>query len=218
MEITDNTERIKHRLIDAIVPLILKNGLKATTMDYVASSLSMSKRTLYEVFDNKNDMLKEAIECIHQRHLSQTIRIFEKSGTVMEALYRILRATQASMREVSVEFFRDMDTYCKDLRSSYDQQAHGWNEGMMKVFRIGVEQGVFREKVNYPVMLRVFRIQMESLKRMEEFFPEDVSLPEVFDAIAIGFLRSIASQKGIMILEEIQDMDFPEEYPYFLTD
>lgn len=51
----------------------------------------------------------------------------------------------------------------------------------------------------------MFRIQMESLKRMEEFLPQDVTLNEAFDTISISFLRSIASQEGAKILERIKN-------------
>ena len=44
-------------------------------------------------------------------------------------------------------------------------------------------------------------IQMESLKRMEELFPPDITLLEVYDSICISFLRGISSPKGLEILD-----------------
>ncbi len=214
MEYTANNNHIKDNLIKAIAPIILKNGLKATTMDYVASSLSISKRTLYEVFENKSIMLKEALDYINKKHLLLFTDIFESSGTVMEALFRVLKSTQAALKFTSVEFYRDMDTYYKDLRQSYDKLADERFNSLMKVIETGIEQNVFRKDVNYRITLRMFEVQMELLKRMEEFLPGDVTLPEAFDSVSISFLRSIASTKGMGILDEIQKMDIPEINPY----
>ncbi len=75
---------------------------------------------------------------------------------------------------------------------------------MMYAINLGVEQGVFRQDVNYPITLRMMSIQMESLKRMEEFFPPDVKLQDALDTIIVGFLRSIASPKGMEILDDIR--------------
>lgn len=196
-----------NRLLEAIFPIITSKGLKATTMDNVAASLSMSKRTLYEIFGSKSEMLSAVIRYFHGRHQRLLERIFESSDSVMEAMYRVLLLNKKAMREFSVEFFRDMDSYYKELRDLYESESKGWNENLMTTIRLGVEQGVFREDVNYPITLRMMRIQMESLKRMEEFFPPDVRLQDALDTIIVGFLRSIASQKGMEILDEIRKRD-----------
>ncbi|MDE5807821.1 MAG: hypothetical protein K2H76_06855, partial [Muribaculaceae bacterium] len=65
----------------------------------------------------------------------------------------------------------------------------------------GIEQGVFRKDVNYPITLHLMRIQMESLKRMEEAFPPGITISDAFDYISTGFLRSIATPKGMEIID-----------------
>ena len=98
-----------------------------------------------------------------------------------------------------------MDSSYARLRPVYDNQSDTWQRNMLKAIDDGIKQGVFRSDVNYPILLRMFRIQMESLKRMEEFLPQDVTLNEAFDTISISFLRSIASQEGAKILERIKN-------------
>lgn len=89
--------------------------------------------------------------------------------------------------------------------------ADTWQTNMLKSIEEGLKQGVFRTDVNYPIILRMFRIQMESLKRMEEFLPSDVTLSEAFDTVSMSFLRSIASQKGTVILEKVRKEDLEEK-------
>ena len=48
----------------------------------------------------------------------------------------------------------------------------------------------------------MLRIQMESLKRMEEFLPSSVTISEAYDTIITSFLRSIASEYGAKVLDE----------------
>lgn len=204
MEQISISEESYNKLLEAIFPIITANGLKATTMDGVAASLSMSKRTLYEIFGSKSEMLSAVIHYFHERHKKVVERIFLTSNSVMEAIYRALLINKKAMREFSVEFFRDMDSYYKELRGLYESESNCWNEKMMYAINLGVEQGVFRQDVNYPITLRMMSIQMESLKRMEEFFPPDVKLQDALDTIIVGFLRSIASPKGMEILDDIR--------------
>ena len=73
-------------LLEAIMPIILRNGLKATTMDLVASSLSMSKRTLYEIFDSKQNMIEQVLGHVFKRSEEQYSRIFREEPDVMTAI------------------------------------------------------------------------------------------------------------------------------------
>lgn len=211
MEQTTPTFQTNDQLIESIFAIIKDKGLKATTMDYVAAKLSMSKRTLYEIFGSKTDMLRYVISTFQERHIKHIEKIFSQSETVMEAIYRTLVLNECLIKEVSVEFFHDMDSYYKELRKDYDSVTRKRNEDIESVITLGVKQGVFRSDANYRVTVKMLGIQMESLKRMEEFLPSDVTLTEALETIIIGFLRSIATPKGLEILEEIQKS--PAELP-----
>lgn len=198
-------------LLKAIFPIVLSNGMKGTTMDKVASTLSISKRTLYEIFDSKEEMLKAAIGYSHRHHICTLTRIFKESETVIEAFYNILDALLHVMGQASPDFFRDMDSAYSKLRPAYDDQSDIWQKNLLKVIEEGLRQDVFRSDVNYTILLRMLRIQMESLKRMEEFLPPDVTFSEAFHTVCISFLRSIASQKGMVILEEVRKKHLDKE-------
>lgn len=204
MEHNSTIRKADNSLLEAIFPIILKNGLKATTMDLVASSLSMSKRTLYETFENKEEMLKEVLGYFHSKHIDKIAKIFDESPTIMEAFYHILKTHQKVMGIASSSFFSDMDSAFAKLRKVYDMQSDVWFDNMLKAIRKGIEQEVFDPEVNYTVLLRMFRVQMESLKRMEEFLPADVTLIEAYDVVLFSFLRSIATTKGLQILDKIR--------------
>lgn len=190
-------------LVKAISEILVKKGFKATTMDLVANSLGMSKRTLYEMFDNKDEMLMSALNYLHDRHNEEMKEIFLASGNVMEALFNICEHHRKAINELSIEFFRDMDSRFKAHREKYVERDRMSNRGILKVFRLGIRQGVFRSDVNYSIQLRIFKVQMESLKRMEEVFSNEFTCDEVLRTISIGFLRSIASPKGMIVLDNL---------------
>ena len=52
---------LRERIILAAVELFTTNGIKSITMDEIAASLGISKRTLYEVFPDKETLLEECI-------------------------------------------------------------------------------------------------------------------------------------------------------------
>lgn len=201
MNRTDLSTHEYGRLIEAITPVITRKGLKATTMDHVAATLGISKRTLYEIFESKAQMIKEVLDHVHELQMDILRDIFGKSETVMEAMIGVFHTNRDIMRLISVEFLRDMDGYFKEMRSIYEKCEEDRHREMLRMFNLGVSQGVFRADVNYDIQSRIMKIQMESLKRMEELFPPDITLQEVYDAITVSFLRGIATPKGMEILE-----------------
>ena len=203
------TETAYKALIEAILSIIIKSGMKGTTMDKVATSLSMSKRTLYKIFGSKEDMLEAVIKYNHQLHMEALSNIVNSSETVIEIIYRILQHHHRSMHNVNVEFIRDMDTYYNKLRSVYEKEYLRLNRSLQNMIARGIEQGVLVPDINYPVVLKLLRIQIESLKRMEEFFPPDITLEEAYRTICISFVRSIATPKGLEIIQKYINSESP---------
>ena len=196
----------------AIFAIVIRKGPKATTMDYVAQRLGMSKRTLYEIFGSKDEMLSEVIVDNRTRHGAKIREIMEKTTNMMEAIANVFLFHIDLMRDINAKFFFDMDVRYHTLRDKYEESAH-FSKYMIEACRAGVRQGVFRPDVNYPVTIEMVRVQMESLKRMEEFFHAGISIGEALGTIGIGFLRSIASPKGMECLDRISPKFVSPHHP-----
>ena len=203
MQRSDLNEKDYRELLSRILPIILEKGLKSTTMDSVAASLSMSKRTLYEIFGSKSEMIKEVLAELDSRSREVFAKAFREADNVMEAFIEIFKYNRDFVGSINVDFYRDMDRLYKDRREEYDRARENRHAKMLEKFHLGVEQGMFRPDVDYAVHSRVMGLQMEALKRIEELFPPDISLQRVFDSIIVGFLRSIASEKGMKVLNQL---------------
>lgn len=204
MQRSDLKQEEYQNLLDRIVPIILKKGLKSATMDTVAAQLGMSKRTLYEIFGSKSEMLKEVLGAMEKKNHEFFTEAFRNSDNVMEAFIKVLEHNRDIMREVNVDFYRDMDRLYKERREDYDRARECRYGVMQQMFQLGVEQGMFRPDVDHYVQSRLMGLQMEALKRIEELFPPGITLQRVFDNIIIGFLRSIASEKGMRVLDNLR--------------
>ena len=197
-------------LLASILPILMERGPKHTTMDIVAQQLSMSKRTLYEIFDSKDEMLAAVLRFNHRVIAARNEYIQASSANMMEAMIRILLYHIESMRDLSPNFFRDMDKAYSKLRKVYDRNTHSdrrEEDKMHNALEIGIAQGVFLPSLNIKMSMAMLRLQLESLKRMEEYFPPEVTIADALRYIMIGFLRSIATTQGITVLESILNDD-----------
>lgn len=199
-----------NRLLESIKELMIEKGLKSLTMDSVAASLGMSKRTLYEIFESKQHMFQEVLAYQHELHIRSCMEIFKTSENTMEAMLQIFIRQRNLMAKVNPSFFRDMDHAFSDIKDVYENAEEERHRKFLEMFTLGVSDGVFRKDVNYTVTSKIFKIQMESLKRMEELFPQELTLLDVYDNIIIGLLRSVATPKGMEILDRLTATLFPK--------
>lgn len=66
-----NTE-LQQRIIKQATRMFLCNGIKSVTMDMIASQLGISKRTLYENFKEKNELL---LACLESQEMERRARL-----------------------------------------------------------------------------------------------------------------------------------------------
>lgn len=201
MDNTPTKSRDIGALIDAIYDILLKRGLSHTSMDLLASQLQISKRTLYEIFGSKDDMIRRIFEAKHRASRVHMEKIFRESDNAMVAMLRIVSYHQSVFGSANVAFFRDMEQRAKHLRPDYDHKSHDFEATFGKVYELGISQGVFRKTNDYALQMRLLSVQMESLKRMEEFFPPDITFAEACRVIIQSLLRSLATPKGLEILD-----------------
>lgn len=203
MNRSDISQEDYTRILDSVVETIREKGLKATTMDTVASKLGMSKRTLYELFDSKAQMVEETFDQMARRYAREHLRLYHESANVMEAILRISLHHAAVMEAVSPEFFFDMDRLYPEIRRKYEEKGEDRSKEVHKIFQLGQQQGMFRMDLDIRMQMIIFEIQMEAFKRSSQHLPDGITSPDVFRAITIGFLRSIATPAGMVVLEEL---------------
>lgn len=191
-------------LLEAIFEILKENGLTATTMDVVAKKLKMSKRTLYEIFESKTDMITRVFN--HNRDVMQQRfhKIMQEAPNVMVALMRIFAIHRDNISGTDIRFYRDLDELYPGFREQHQRNNDQYRQGTMELFKLGVEQGVFREDVNYDILSKIISCHSEALKRSQKLFPDGLSILEVYDTMTAGFLRSIASPKGYEMLNTIR--------------
>lgn len=183
------------------MPLLMTNGVKNLKMDSVAHHLGISKRTLYEIFSSKEELVLEIIKHLHNTHHRYIQDTIKKSQNAMEMLILALRCHIRIMADINASFLYDLDGDYPKIKKLFEFGVRKAYIQMLQTFELGVSQGVFVPTVDYRIVLRLFLIQMESLKRMEDNFPSDVTMSQTVNTIAECMLRSIATQKGLSILE-----------------
>ena len=190
---------LRERIILAAVELFTTNGIKSITMDEIAASLGISKRTLYEVFPDKETLLEE---CILKSQKDGDIfvkGVIETSSNVLEVLLRCYQWSIERFHATNKKFFEDIKKYPKVYAMMKDRSESD-SEKTMSFFKSGVEQGIFRSDVNFEIVNLLVREQFDVLLNTD--ICNEYPFIEVYESIMFTYIRGISTEKGARVLEE----------------
>ncbi len=195
---------LRERIVTTATEAFTSKGIKCITMDDIAAALGISKRTLYEVFADKESLLKE---CVMQKHIERECffqEIYEQSNHVLEVILAVFQKSIEVFHQTNKRFFEDIKKYPKVYAMMKDRSDSD-SEKTMSFFKLGVEQGIFRADVNFAIVNLLVREQFDLLLNTD--ICSEYSFIEVYESIMFTYIRGISTEKGARVLE-----DFISEY------
>ena len=202
---SDNTKRsasrteLKKRIVETAMQAFKAHGIKSITMDDIALSLGISKRTLYEVFANK-EMLLEACILKDRDDMNVFVReMLETSDHVLDVLLKLYLRSIERFHSTHKSFFEDLKKYPK-VYELFKNDKHHDSAETIRFFEEGVKQGIFRADINFAIVNLLVHEQIELL--LNSNICEKYSFLEVYESIMFTYLRGISTEKGAHELEK----------------
>lgn len=189
---------LKERIVKTAAKSFSAHGIKRITMDDIAVSLGISKRTLYEVFPDKETLLEECILKEHQRKDAFIQEVLVTSDNVLEVLLKCYLRSIERFHATNKKFFEDIKKYPRAYELMRRDNARN-SEDTINFFKEGVTQGIFRNDVNFAIVNLLVREQLDLL--MNTYLCDRYSFLEVYESIMFTFLRGISTEKGASELE-----------------
>ncbi len=194
-------ERIKQKAHE----LFMQYGLRTVSMDDIAQSLGISKKTIYQYFTDKEELIVVVVdESI--RHNQALCEADKKVST--NAIHEIFLAM-----DMVVEMFRTMNpTVIYDMQKyhpkAYQIFSNHKNHFLYNLTREnikrGIREGLYREGINLDIITR-YRIENMLLPFNPEFYNKvKSSLAEIEEEFITHYLFGLASAKGYKLIVKYQ--------------
>ena len=193
---------LKEKILKTSLNLMMRIGPQSVTMDMVARDCGISKRTLYETFPNKHNLICDVIEYNQQQANAKFTQIFEQSSNSFEALMGVYRVAREFIQKTSPVFLTDIKRLYPEAFDEYKAQELNQILSLAKIISKAKEEGLVLPGIKCKIAAYLFTNNMNNLHHMQDFpFPE-YSVTEVFDGAFLNFMRGMATTKGQEIIEE----------------
>lgn len=203
MQETKNISPYKKGLRDKIITTAMEafaqKGIRHVKMDDVAKELGISKRTLYEIFDKKEDLLYEGVKFYLGDRRTQMEVKAQECKNVMEIILRAYKLKVEEFRQTNPCFYTDLVKYPKVARY-LAQQNQQMLTNMTKFIERGIEEGYFRKEVNPELVARLFDALGKYV--MEQQLYCLYTIEDIFTNLVFVTIRGICTEKGIEVIKQ----------------
>lgn len=199
---TKNMSEYRQALADKILDAAMKEftvrGIRAVKMDDLAASLSISKRTLYEIYDNKEDLLVEGVKRYYEAMQENLRRYAAQCSDVMEILVYSFQLKAEEIKQTSPAFYAEIDKY-HELLAYFELKHSDHQAQLLKFLERGVDEGYFLRDLNYDFICHIIDEQNRFV--MEQQLYRRYSMETVFFNLMSMSLRGICTSKGLAKLD-----------------
>ncbi len=195
----DNAE-CTDRIVKEAAELFSVYGTKAVTMDTLAQHLGISKRTIYEKFRDKDELLATVLMCMFKKQKEKMEELFASEANVFVAFFKHGRMMKEYMSTVNPIFKSDLKRFHSEvimkLRSNYGSQF----DNTLIFIKKGIEQGVVRDDVNPDIVNRCIQGLTRITSDPELFPPEQYSHKQIMQDVFLNYIKGIATEEGLKVL------------------
>jgi TetR/AcrR family transcriptional regulator, cholesterol catabolism regulator len=183
--------------------LYMKYGIKSITMDDVARDLGVSKKTLYQYVDNKDELVGKFIDHEIEMRQKGICKCFRVGYNAIEELFEISLFMNKLMREQNPATEHDLKKYYPHhFQKITVARREGIYKYILQNLKKGISEGLYRDEMNEEIIARLYLSRTESLRLDDLYTKEEFTSKQIFTELLSYHIRGIATGKGIIVLEK----------------
>ncbi|MEO7991229.1 MAG: TetR/AcrR family transcriptional regulator [Chryseolinea sp.] len=187
----------KEKILNGAVGLFMKYGLRSISMDDIARHLSVSKKTLYQHFADKEDLITIVLSAHIEANRKQYEAITDNSANAIDELAQISQCLRKDMSETNPSLLFDLQKFHpKAWEVWLDHKNKYIRESVVRNIKQGIEEGYYRPEVNAEIIAAI-RIELISIGFDQNVFSQSIfNLTEVQSQIFDHFVYGLCTDKG----------------------
>ena len=199
-ETTAYRASLRERIIEKAMQDFSKHGIRAVKMDTLAKELGISKRTMYEIFEDKETLLFEGIKVYGERKREYMHSYAEEGHDVIDIIMEAYHMKVEEVRAVNPDFYLDLMKYPRLAQHMKEAQQKS-REGFLAFMKRGVDDGYFRPDVNYELVPHIFDALGQYI--LTNSLVQQYSVEELFSNCFLIALRGFCTDKGLHTIDKL---------------
>jgi AcrR family transcriptional regulator len=197
-------EKFKN-ILNTTITLFDNFGIRSVSMDDICYDMGISKKTLYQFVDSKEDLVRHLLEYksslvdeLFEEALDQNLNAIDTLLEFSKKLGKLLKDLKANP---AIEF--DLKKYYTEIYTAHCAKRNKKLIGyVIQNIKQGIKEGLYREKLDPELVANLYFKKMEDISDPDFFPGGKFSYKKIYKVMIENHIRGIANQKGIEYLEK----------------
>lgn len=187
-------KELKDRIITVAEELFTANGFKAVKMDDISGRLGISKRTLYEIYPNKEELIYETFKSSTEKDSEAFLEKIQVCTDTMDILTEFFRQRVRQMKNVNPCLYHELSTYPR-VQAYIEEFKKAHSDSARKFYTKCQEEGYILPDVNFDLLHQLHRLTTDAFFGSDDYLKYQPD--EILRTMVSLFIRSICTDKGI---------------------
>jgi AcrR family transcriptional regulator len=187
----------KEDIIRGSAELFMRYGVKSITMDEIARHLAVSKKTIYQYFADKDELVMEVAKLELHNQKCKWEQAGEECEDIIEYIYKATEIIKNDMGRMNPSLIFDLKKYHPKAFKAFQEHKNVHFLNIVKTsIEKGIKQGLFRKDINVDLIAR-FRVAQIEMMFDPEIFPYgQFSITDISTQLFDHFIYGISTLKG----------------------
>ena len=201
VEINEYRKELKSRIIDYAMGEFYKRGVRAVKMDEISQGLHVSKRTVYEIFGDKEELLLAGlkIKSLEMREKLETYSC-NVGHNVVDIIGYFYKLQMEVNSMVGVAFYEEIHRMPRVIEF-FKQEHEREFADRVKFLKAGVEERLFRQDIDYSLTMELLSASMSEIMRNQIY--KKYSMQQIFDNFFLVIIRGFCTERGAALLNKV---------------
>ena len=199
---------MKETIVCSVAELFMKYGIRSVSMDDIAHHQGISKKTLYQNFDDKNHLVNEVTSSLLEEMMKDYSLITETASNAIDELYSISKLMRKHIKALNPALMYDLQKYHPEswnlfLKHENEVVFHSVADNLQR----GINECHYRAGINVNVLAKI-RVEQIHASFDENIFPkEQYEISEVQIQLFDHFVHGLLTESGLEVYKNYQKQD-----------
>ena len=193
----------KEKIIKSSQGLFLKKGFAKTSMDDIAQTMQMSKKTIYKFFSSKDILLKQTVITFMELNNQQMQIIINSNENAVVKAYKLFNFIGHIILKVSNQFLLDLKNNNQELWLEIDKlRVKYLKENLKKIIEQGKSEGYFIDESSF-IIINSFISTIRGIVNPEIILIKNISVERAFKVSIKILMNGILTSKGKRVFKSL---------------
>ena len=197
---------IRESILEASYGLFHKYGIRSVSMDDIARELTISKKTIYQYFKDKDDLVSTVTKKQMDMERREIEEIEKSSVDAIDELAKMSVCVRKNLKEINPSLLFDLQKYHRKAWNIWTTFKNDFiKNNIVKNLNKGIRDGFFRKEINVEV-LAIFRVEQVQMAFDDNIYPKDkFELTELQMQLFDHFIYGLLTDKGRCLYKDYQE-------------